>query len=188
MKKSSHKLKNWAWSLKMNKSVLQDWVMALPFMQQSVLISGIRGPDGVAKTHPSKNLCKWFRRCVVVSAFDKKALDNPYHPGGGSYTGPSIASTMENQFNWEVAMDDVVKEFIVSQDSLPLHYYLHMVHCFEIIGYKHSDERIRKWWNKTYNRVCHDMHLHAETEEELDNRLNDNEESWRKDATRFKKQ
>lgn len=177
----------------MNKCVLQDWVLELPFMQQSVLISGIRGPDGVAKTHSSKMLCRWFRRCVVISAFDKRALDNPYDKGGGSYTGPSIELPCFTNPNgkaqimdWESPMDIRVKEFMDSQDSLPLHYYLHMVHCFEIIGYKHSNERIRKWWNKTYKRVCHDMHLHAETEQELDARLNDDETAWRKDITRFK--
>lgn len=71
------------------KSALQDWVMLLPIMQQSVLMSAIRGPDGIAKKHKCKPLIRWFRRCILLSAFEGIAIDNPYHPGGGSFTGPS---------------------------------------------------------------------------------------------------
>jgi hypothetical protein len=175
----------------MSKCVLQDWVLELPFMQQSVLISSIRGADGVIKDHPSKNLMRWLRRCVLLSAFDKRVLDNPYEEGGGSYTGPSYLTekklTDDPLYKWEDMMDVVVKDFMKSQDSLPLHFYLHVIHASSILGYHHSNERIRNWWNKTYNRLCHDMHLHPETQEELDNRLNDNEKAWRADESRFKK-
>jgi hypothetical protein len=178
-----------------NRSVLQDWVQELPFMQQSVLISAMRGPDGVIKNHPSKMLCRWLRRCIVISAFDKKALDNPYDLGGGSYTGPSIEDPTffghgpkdGPQTKWEHHMDGRVKEFLNSQDDLPHHFYLHIVHAIEILGYKHSNERIRNWWFKVYQTLAHDMHLHLETKEELDNRLNDCEASWRSDESRYKK-
>jgi hypothetical protein len=180
----------------MGKCVLQEWVLELPFMQQSVLISSIRGADGAYKEHPSKPLMRWLRRCVLISAFDNKALDNPYHAGGGSYTGPSfdwhdqafeIFKIDNPNLDWERAMDKRVKEFMSSQDTLPIHFYLHVIHAASIIGYKHSNLRIRAWWNKTYNRHVHDMHLHGETQEELDKRLNDDEKAWRADETRFKK-
>lgn len=58
-------------------NALQDWVINLPLMQQSVLISAIRGPDGVAKKHKCKPLVRWFRRCVLVSAFDGAAITDP---------------------------------------------------------------------------------------------------------------
>jgi len=175
------------------KCVLQDWVLERPFMQQSVLISAIRGPDGANKEHPAKPLCRWLRRCVLISAFDKRALDNPYHPGGGSYTGPSITKeeqqTVEfhNANGWEIFMDTRVKEYLSSIDTLPLHFHLHIVHAAEILGYKHSNDRIRAWWRKTYHRMAHDMHLAVEIEAELDTRLNDDEQAWRADESRFKK-
>jgi len=84
-------------------------------------------------------------------------------------------------------MDTVVKEYLDSIDSLPHHFHLHFLHAIEILGYKHSDERIRVWWNKTYNRLAHDMHLVVENEMTLDARLNDDEMQWRKDESRFKK-
>ena len=37
-----------------NKPVIQDWVSQLSYMQQSVLLCSIRGPDGFAKHHACK--------------------------------------------------------------------------------------------------------------------------------------
>src|ERR1019366_7765305 len=137
-------------------SVLQSWVTELPFMQQSVLIAAMRGPDGVEKMHKSKMLGRWLRRCIVISAFDKKALDNPYNSGGGSYTGPSIAPPDRDHPDtlWEYMMDFRVKEYLDSIDDLPHHYHLHFLHAAEILGYKHENTRIRVWWLKTYLWFC----------------------------------
>lgn len=176
--------------MKNKKSVLQDWVQELSLMQQSVLIAAMRGADGVNKIHPSKYIARWFRRCIVISAFDKCVLTNPYDSRGGSYTGPSVdnlTSVAIEDNMWESAMDKRVKEYLNSIDELPHHYHLHMLHAIEIVGYKHPDVKIKSWWNKTYNRMAHDMHLSVETEEQLDNRLNDNRDDWVKDETRFKK-
>ena len=60
------------------RSVLQDWVMNLTFMQQSVLLTSLRAPDGIRKDHPVKVLCRWLRRCILISAFDKRPLLDPY--------------------------------------------------------------------------------------------------------------
>lgn len=176
------------------KKVLQDWVMELPLMQQSVLLSCMRGPDGVEKEHKAKALVRFLRRCVLISAFDGKALLNPYHPGGGSYTGPSCEACSESRDahvhyseTWEFKMRAVAKDFIKSQDSLPLHYYLHILHGVEIVGYKHSDKRVRAFWLLIYKGMAHDLHLAVETEVQLDKRLNDNEADWRADESRFKK-
>ena len=161
----------------------------------------MRGPDGVAKNHPSKQLLKWYRRCIVLSAFDKKTLDNPYHEGGGSYTGPSIEEVAApvtvieyvnpntGQFvilerDWETPMNKVLRSYIDSQDSLPFHFYLHVLHAIEIVGYKHSNARIRKWWFLAYDLMCRDLHLFQETETELNARLNDDEKTWKADNTR----
>lgn len=168
-------------------AVLQDWVTNLPFMQQSVLISAMRGPDGVEKLHKSKMLARWLRRCIVISAFDRRALDNPYEKGGGSYTGPSYSNGEFSSVPWEEHMNAVARDYLSSIDSLPHHYHLHFLHAAEIIGYKHSNQRIRAWWKFTYERFAHDMHLEPETEAQLDYRLNDNEQQWRNDESRFKK-
>lgn len=160
----------------MNKSVLQDWVCDLSFMQQSVLLSAIRGCDGIPKLHKSKNLVKWYRRCIVLSAFDGKALTSPCEEGGGSYTGQ--ISYCESCGD-ELALVHAVNDYVDSRDELPMHYQLHMLHAFEILGYKHPDADIRAFWNALYRRIVKAYQLNPETEEDMDFRLGDNEKQWK---------
>lgn len=71
-------------------TVLQPWVNTLSLMQQTVLLTAIRGPDGVPKYGPTKMLLRWYRRCILLSAMDQRVLSDPMDPSGGSFTGPSI--------------------------------------------------------------------------------------------------
>ena len=152
-------------------------------MQQAVMLSAIRGPDGMPKFHQCKDVIRWYRRCVLISAFDKIAIDNPYHKGGGSFTGPScqvtpIVNTMDRVSDWEFEIRPKLDAFMNSRDELPYHYTVHFMHAVEILGYKHPDMRIRKWWKMVYERMVMALHLFPETEEQMDRRLGDNEEQW----------
>lgn len=164
----------------MSKPVTQEWTHALPMMQQSVLLAPIRGPDGVAKYHPVKFLLRWYRRCVLYSAMDRRVFVSPFEQGGGSFTGPSVdLSTrldMPTEPNYE--MDDLVSEYLRSVDELPHHFQMHFMHAVEILGFKHPLPTTRAWWAKTYLRLVHDLHLWPETEEQLDRRLGDDREQW----------
>lgn len=174
-------------------SVLQPWVEKLPFMQQTVLLTVIRGPDGVRKEHITKYMLRWLRRCVLLSALDKEALTTPFDPRGGNFTGPSFPDTSAEKMptepdlirvfayapiDWETRMFQIVKDYMKVMDEIPLHFHNHLIDAVKIIGYKHSDERIRKFWNQVYVMLVKDMHLHPETVEELDYRLSDNKEQW----------
>lgn len=150
-------------------SVMQPWVCTLTFMQQSVLMAGVRGPDGIHKNHISKVLLRWYRRCVFYSAFEKKIFTDPFTPGGGSFTGPCTYTHIEY----------VVKQYLLSLDEIPHHFQLHFMHGAEIIGYKHPDARIRGFWQTLYFKLVNDMHLVPETIEEMDFRLGDNERQWK---------
>lgn len=78
--------------------VLQPWVGTLTLMQQTVLLTAIRGPDGVPKYGPTKMLLRWYRRCTLLSAMDQAVLSNPMVAGGGSFTGPSLGvSDLQNR-------------------------------------------------------------------------------------------
>lgn len=164
-----------------NRSVLQDWVMQLPLMQQSVLLTAVRGPDGIDKYHPVKYLVRWYRRCILISALDGVVLDDPYDERGGSFTGPSFSykdlSPMD-EIPWQREMDKLADGYIKSLDSLPHHSSMHFLHATEILGYKYPDVDIRDWWCKLYLRLVGDLHLHPETEAELDRRLGDNRDGW----------
>lgn len=158
-------------------STLQEWVMRQTRMQQSVLMSAVRGPDGLRKHHQCKALLRWYRRCVFISAFEGAAILNPFSEGGGSFTGPSMKPPPWDK--WEEYITPVVDAFLDSRDELPAHYYLHFMHAVEIVGYKHDTMRIQLFWNAVYVRMVRAMHLHTETEGELDDRLGDDEKQWR---------
>lgn len=155
---------------------MQEWTEDISMMQQTVLISAVRGPDGIVKYSDVKNLIRWFRRCVLISATDGEVLTNPYSLSGGSFTGPSYSGGTKG--GWEYPMCRVVDGYIRSLDAIPHHFQLHLMHAIEIIGYKHPDDRIRAWWYSVYLRLVADMHLSPETEETLDHRLGDNREQW----------
>lgn len=156
--------------------VTQKWMHSLPMMQQTVLLTAIRGPDGIGKYGPVKMLLRWFRRCVLVSAMDGEVLTNPLDPRGGSFTGPSISP--EDSTHWTESMNKHVAEYLKQQDELPFHFQMHFMHAIEILGYEHPDPAIRFWWFRVYVRLVNAMHLHIETREELNDRLSDSRSGW----------
>lgn len=169
------------------RSTLQDWVMELPLMQQAVLISAIRAPDGMDKFHKAKKLLKFYRRCILVSAFDGRPINNPWEPGGGSFTGPSIQARRVNNGpiepieDWSVCaeMRQVVDDFIDSRDSIPYHAFTHLLHGFQIVGVHHPEDRVLIFWDLVYRRMVNALHLKPESSFEMNKRLSDNIENWK---------
>lgn len=173
------------------RPVLQDWVMRIPMMQQTVLLTAIRGPDGLPKYGSVKMLMRWYRRCVLFSAMDGRVLPNPYEENGGSFTGPSVERRSVRDYpcipgteetDWRLLMDKHVDEYLRTVDAIPHHFHLHLMHAVEIVGYKHPDPITRAWWYGVYLRFVNDMHLHPEMEQELDDRLGDTRNGWLKRA------
>jgi hypothetical protein len=186
-------------------SAAQAWLNTIPVMQQSVLFSGIRGMDGLPKLHPAKMLVRFYRRCVLISAFEGATITNPYDPGGGDFTGPSIVLHDVGQSvpfftsswhseerardmkgvpafgfdTWRGAMQLHVDAFIRARDEMPLHYFSHMMHAFQIIGANHPNEEIRNFWQAIYMRMAHALHLWPETAEQLNDRLGDTQAGWK---------
>ena len=98
--------------------VTQPWMHRLSCMQQGVLMAAIRGPDGITKNHVSKLLLRWFRRCVLMCAFDHRAFERPFDyikRRGGGFTGPSLGPLGHS-------MDLPLKcrKPLASEDILPL--------------------------------------------------------------------
>lgn len=173
-------------------SVLQPWVQDLTYMQQSVLISSVRGADGLHKEHVSKYILRWLRRCVLVSAFEGRVLDTPTQLGGGSFTGPLKAEQVRSQesadgVDYTLVRDEtddevlarVFKTYLRATDEIPHHFHAHVMHAAQIIGIHHPVEWIRKSWYGFYELCVHDMHLTPELPQEMNRRLGDSEKQWR---------
>jgi hypothetical protein len=165
-------------------NVLQEWVGCIPMMQQTVLLTAVRGPDGLPKYNGIKMLLRWYRRCVLLSAMDGQVLTNPLSVNGGSFTGPSLDAEHWPESDWEAGMDGIVDTYMKEVDAVPHHFQMHFMHAVEIVGYKHADDRIRCWWRRLYARLVAALHLHPETEVEMDARLGDSREGWLRRADR----
>lgn len=172
------------------KTALQPWVHETSIMMQSVLMAAVRAPDGLRKDHPVKVLMRWYRRCVLNSAFDGGVLSDPFVPGGGSFTGPFERHHASSQLGYEVhpsdwsrmkdqLFDGTRRNYLRHVDEMPHHFQLHFMHAAQIVGYKHSDECVRDWWLTFYRMIVNDAHLFPESEELMDLRLSDSEEGWR---------
>lgn len=181
-------------------AVQQDWTLRRPLMQQSVLFAAIRAPDGMRKDHIVKVIMRWYRRCVLKSAFHGFALNDPFSEGGGSFTGPFTvehAYEIRNDFNvwndcnpagwyseqptefmWDI-FAKVRETYLRHVDEMPHHFQMHLMHAAEIVGYYHPDIRIAHWWEHFYKMIVNDMHLPPESRSDMDRRLSDNENAWR---------
>lgn len=150
-------------------SVQPLWCLALPIQQQSVLLLGARGPDGIAKAHPAKAVQRAYRGSVLVAAKYGRSL----HYGEKADTFMSL-----DEFADDLQWLTVVTQFFQHADDLPHHFYMHLIHGAEILGYKHPDERYRARWSDFYQRCVKDFHLTPETEADMDMRLSDWEREY----------
>jgi hypothetical protein len=127
-------------------AVLLPWVTDLPFKMQSVLISGLRGPD----THQVvalKRVVRWIR-----------------------------AATQNNADPTTDYMKDIgpLPEWSEVQKELEfcsVHYYAHLMHTLEIIGYMHHDPIGVQHARRLYFEMADALHLVAETRLQLLQRL-----------------
>ncbi len=131
-------------------SVVKSWLKALTLKQQTVLLSAIRGPDGIAKEDVAKKFVRAFRSVVLEDAC-------PDRPG----------------FMADMPSGAERATFLKRPDTYPLHWLMHFMHAVEIVGYKHPDEMIRWTWRELYRDMCDMLHVGMEPAEVMDVRLAD---------------
>ena len=131
-------------------SVVQDWLRECSFKQQTVLLTAIRGCDGLPKGHTIKKVVRSYRSIILKNA---------------------DTSTTFMKFRLE---EDDIKNFTSNIDHLPIHYITHFMHGCEIVGYYHPDLEIRYYWKELYFGLCNALHLNPETKKENAWRLRDN--------------
>lgn len=151
-------------------SVQPRWCRDLPLQQQSVLMLAARGADGTAKHHPCKPVQIAYRGTVLVAAKYGRCLE--WGEGADSFMSLDVLAN-------DAAWADAVKLFFRNADGLPHHFLMHLMHGAQILGFKHPDERFRERWHKFYLAMVNDMHLHPESEADMDERLGDwGREHW----------
>lgn len=142
--------------------LLPDWMEKLTLQQQAVLMLALRGPDGFAKHHPCKPLLRFYRALLIKDASLGRMLED------GEYN-----SMMDMRPMTEARWEHMLREFAEVEDSLPLHFYTHLMHAAQILAYKHPRVSVRYMWGEFYAQCCAYLHLPQESEVEMDKRLND---------------
>jgi hypothetical protein len=146
--------------------VFPDWVLNVPSMQmQSVLMLAARGPDNVRKFHPCKEIVIRYRATVLKAAYLGRQMNVD------EYDDTSFMSL--RRFSDDKQWHTLCDMFFDNVDELPHHYYMHLMHGAEIIGYLHPELIFRTRWSYFYNQCCYNLHLVPESELSLKIRLND---------------
>lgn len=143
------------------RSILQDWVMALGLRHQGVLLGAVRGCDTAPKEDPSKGLVRALRAEILET-----------HCANPNDAKTFIEPVGEPEL--QARMQAVSRSF----DHLPAHYVLHLVHAAEVIGYHCPYAGRAHVWLRFYERMCSKLHMTPETKAELDARLNADETTF----------
>lgn len=133
----------------MNNSILQDWILELPLKMQTVLCLSTRGPDNLKSSY-----IKTFTRILRAYVYKPADPDNPDFMTA-DIPLPIIRKTSE----------------IKDLEFVTLHYFTHMLHGIEIIGYAYPDPTIAKRFEELYYSLVAMLHLHSESKIELFHRL-----------------
>jgi hypothetical protein len=113
------------------------------------MLSALRGCDGKPKEDVSKKFTRKLRKTILYSADTS---------GASSF------------MSGEPTQDDL-DAFTSNLDHYPMHWLMHFAHACEIVGYRHPVNTHAEYWQSVYFSIVEALHLNAETEEEMDERL-----------------
>lgn len=145
-------------------SVFPDWMSGIPMQQQSVLVLAARGPDGIRKHHPCKDVVRAYRACVLKAAYYGREL----RIGEKADTFMCMEAFASGE-----AWGRAVKAFFDTVDELPHHYYMHLAHGAQILARHHPHAFVRGRWASFYRLCADDAHMNPELEDQMDRRLSD---------------
>jgi hypothetical protein len=140
----------------LSESVLHDWVHELPFQQQALLMTAMRGPDGSAKHNHAKVIVRFLRGAICKPA--------------GNWSGYN-----DNDFMWGdyTVFKHCDKAFWDDHDEYAHHFIMHLVHSAQVIAYKHPVNEVAYCWLTFYSHACEAFHMRHETKSQMDARLSD---------------
>ncbi len=134
-------------------SVLQDWVMELPLREQGTLLMGVRGCDVTPKLpleSTERQLVGYLRYCFLNPADPREIGFEP-----GAFFQP------EPPKDWKAS----------ALGHYPVHWYSHLMHCYEVVAYRHPDWQVRNHAGRIYEKLVRSLHLTPETPADMYRRL-----------------
>jgi len=117
--------------------VLLPWVQELPWKMQSVLISGLRGPDNHHAPY-LKAIVRWLRPVTQINA--DPSTDYMRNEDLPSY-------------------NDIKKEI----EFTTVHYFAHLLHALQIVMYHHPLAEVNAVARDYYLQLVEHIHLAPET-------------------------
>ena len=132
-------------------NVVQEWVNVLTWKEQTVLFCAIRGTDSFG-SKDLKLITRWIRSIVLNNA------------------APNKTFMKETNFR---DINIIADENPLVFDMIPVHYFGHLLHALEIIGYEHPSDNIKIKSITAYNNLCTYLHLNPESKIEMMARLKD---------------
>ena len=147
-------------------SVLQDWVMDLQLREQGTLLTGIRSCD-LSPKNPAcideEHGCSTGEGSADrgLSAFLRYCVLNPADPREVDIPGAWFQSEPPAPADWKPSQ----------LGHYPLHWYTHIMHCFEVVAFRHPDPSIQHEAALIYYRLVKNLHLNPETVQQMTQRL-----------------
>jgi hypothetical protein len=125
--------------------MVRDWAQELPLREQGVLLSGMRGCDLTPKVpldSPERQLVAYLRYVVC-------------HPNEEAEVGATPGTYMQA---------DPPEEWTPSEfGHYPQHWYAHIMHAFQVVGYRHPLAETRAISDGIYRRFVYSLHLEPES-------------------------
>lgn len=128
--------------------------MELPLRAQGTLLTGVRGCD-LAPKHAeasSERELVAFLRCCILVPHDAREVDVP---NAFFKSAPPV--------KWKPS----------EYGHYPQHWYAHIMHCFEVVGYLHPHGPIADAALYIYIQFVNNLHLRRESRSELLERVNE---------------
>lgn len=144
---------------KKTQSVLQDWVMLLPLREQGTLLTAVRGCDEEPKQWITQGISDSKGR--RLTAFIRWCFINPADPREVDIPGAFFQSKAPSPFK--------PSEF----GHLPQHWYSHVMHALEVIGWRHPSLDVRETAYNLYVAMVENLHLNPEGFNQFETRLNE---------------
>ncbi len=131
--------------------IFQDWLSDLTWKEQTVLVLGMRDTDA-SGSKDVKSLTEWLRNVIL---------------NGGT---PNTSFIKVTTFKGVLG---IAQYYPMALDMLPVHFLVHLMHSFEVVGYRHPDPVMRIKAFTAYTDLCDFLHINPETEAEMTERLKD---------------